>query len=69
MGLPESHKTLHHGHRREIYLGPKAQEVVKPLLKPDLQAYLFSAQDADAARQPIRANSARRHCIRSTSGD
>jgi integrase len=35
---PESHKTAHHGHRREIFIGPKAQRVLRPLLKPDLQA-------------------------------
>ncbi len=39
---PESHKTKHQGHDRELYLGPRAQEVVKPFLKTDLQAYLFS---------------------------
>jgi integrase len=43
---PESHKTQHHGHQREIYLGPKAQEIIKPFLKTNLQAYLFSPQDA-----------------------
>jgi integrase len=43
---PESHKTQHLGHRREIYLGPRAQEVVRPLLKTDLQAYLFSPWEA-----------------------
>jgi integrase len=48
--IPESHKTEHHGHRREIYLGPKAQEVVREFLKPDLQAYLFSPRDAEADR-------------------
>jgi integrase len=48
--IPESHKTQHHGHRREIYLGPHAQEIVKPFLKTSLQAYLFSPQDAEAER-------------------
>jgi integrase len=43
---PESHKTLHHGHQREIYLGPRAQEIVRPFLKTDVQAYLFSPADA-----------------------
>ena len=46
---PNSHKTEHYGHQRVICLGPKAQEVVKPFLKTDLQAYLFSPKDARQA--------------------
>ena len=54
---PESHKTQHHGHRREIYLGPRAQKIVRPFLKTDLQAYLFSPQDAETERlQVLREN-------------
>lgn len=48
---PSQHKTLHHGHRREIYLGPKAQEIIRLFLKTDLTAYLFSPADADAERR------------------
>lgn len=52
---PESHKTQHHGHRREIYLGPRAQEIVKPFFRPFMKtAYLFSPQDAEAERQAKR---------------
>ncbi len=47
---PESHKNEHRGHRREIYLGPRAQEIVKPYLKTNLQAHLFSPQEAEAER-------------------
>jgi integrase len=43
---PATHKTRHHGKVREIYIGPKAQEVLKPWLKLDLQAYLFSPKEA-----------------------
>jgi integrase len=43
---PESHKTEHHGKERPIYLGPRAQEVVKPWLRTDLAAYLFSPAEA-----------------------
>ncbi|MCZ6792183.1 MAG: site-specific integrase [Planctomycetota bacterium] len=44
---PASHKTGYRGHRRTIYLGPRAQEVVKPFLdgRPDT-AYLFSPREA-----------------------
>ena len=43
---PESHKTEHHGHERIVELGRRAQAVVREFLKPDLDAYLFSAADA-----------------------
>lgn len=45
---PESHKTEHHGRDRRIYLGPRAQAVIRPWLKTDLMAYLFSPKDATA---------------------
>jgi integrase len=38
---PEHHKTEHHGHNREVYLGPRAQEVLKPWLRTNLEEYLF----------------------------
>jgi len=44
--VPQSHKTQHHGRGRTIFLGPRAQEIVRPFLKADLQAYLFSPRDA-----------------------
>lgn len=48
---PESHKTEHHGHERVIYLGPQAQEVVRPFLRSDTEAYLFSPREAEAQRR------------------
>jgi integrase len=39
---PESHKTAHLGRGRVIALGPNAQELIKPFLTLDTQAYLFS---------------------------
>jgi integrase len=45
------HKTRLFGHDRKIYLGPKAQEVVKPFLKLDPSAYLFNPIDAEAERR------------------
>jgi integrase len=47
---PPTHKTLHHGHERVIYMGPKAQEIIRPFLKHDLSAYLFNPQEAEACR-------------------
>ena len=48
---PESHKTEHHGRERRIYLGPKAQETLRPWLRPELTAYLFTPADAEAERR------------------
>ena len=44
---PVSHKTEHRGHRRTIYLGHRAQEVVKPFLEARPKGvYLFSPREA-----------------------
>ena len=43
---PGSHKTEHHGRNRVIFIGPKAREVLRPFLRPDLDAYVFSPADA-----------------------
>ncbi|MCY2953899.1 MAG: site-specific integrase [Planctomycetota bacterium] len=48
---PSHHKTEHHGHERAIYLGPKAQAVLKPILKSDLQTHIFSPAEAERARR------------------
>lgn len=43
-----THKTAWHGHERKVYLGPKAQAVVKPFLLRDTTAYLFSPAEAES---------------------
>jgi integrase len=45
---PATHKTKHRGHDRVIYLGRKAQELLRPFLKTDLADFLFSPADAEA---------------------
>src|SRR5439155_14890293 len=40
------HKTTHHGYQRIVAIGPKAQAVIRPWLKLDTQAYLFSPCEA-----------------------
>ena len=45
---PESHKTEHHDKDRVIFIGPKAQAILKPWLRTDLAAYLFSPREAMA---------------------
>lgn len=52
---PTEHKTAHHGHARTIYFGPRAQEVLAPLLKLDLTAPIFSPADAHVWRNERQA--------------
>ncbi len=47
---PSRHKGEHHDRERKVYLGPKAQAVVKPWLKTELAAWLFSPREAMEAR-------------------
>ncbi|QJW94600.1 tyrosine-type recombinase/integrase [Frigoriglobus tundricola] len=43
---PARHKTTWRGKERVVLLGPKCREVLRPFLKPDPDAYLFSPWDA-----------------------
>jgi integrase len=45
---PEAHKTEHHDRRRRIFVGPRGQELLRPWLRPDPTAYLFSPAEAMA---------------------
>jgi integrase len=49
---PEHHKLDHLDVERVIMIGPKAQAILKPWLRPELEAYLFSPADVveDLAR-------------------
>jgi integrase len=47
-GPEGEHKTAHHGHQRVIAIGPRAQELLRPFLKLDTRAYLFSPREAMA---------------------
>jgi integrase len=51
---PSVHKTEHHGRERVVYLGPQAQAVLRPWLRPDLTAYLFSPREAMEERSAER---------------
>ena len=52
---PHSHKGEHHNRERIVFLGPHAQEVIKPWLRSDLHAYLFSPREARDWYQAERA--------------
>lgn len=45
---PERHKGTHLGKSRDVYLGPKAVEVLKPWLRTDLSEIIFRPGDAVA---------------------
>lgn len=44
--VPQRHKTEHHGKERRIFLGPRAQEVIRPWLRLNLGEYLFQPKEA-----------------------
>ena len=58
---PGSHKTEHHEKEKVIFLGPHAQKVIKPWLKTDLTAYLFSPREARAWFDAQRKKNRRTH--------
>ena len=51
---PHTHKNKYRGHRREVYLGPKSQELLKPFLDRDPNAFLFSPYEAESWRNQQR---------------
>jgi len=48
---PESHKTEHHGRARTIFIGPRAQAVLRPYLLREKTAYCFAPQDSERKRR------------------
>ena len=52
---PPEHKGAWRGHSRTIYLGPKAQALLRPFLLRSPDAYCFSPQEAEAARRQAQS--------------
>lgn len=48
------HKTAYRGHARTVYLGPKAQAVLRPWLQRGPDSYCFSPAEAEAERNEER---------------
>ena len=48
---PREHKSAHHGHAREIRIGPLARQAIAPCLKAKPTAFIFSPADAVALRR------------------
>ena len=61
--VPATHKTEHRDRDREVWLGPKAIEVLRPWLLADPAAFLFPLAQM---KQPVAAyaKAVRRACIR-----
>lgn len=53
--VDEYNKTAHHGHIRVVTLGPKAQKIIRPYMKRDLTAYMFSPKEAEAQTRAKRS--------------
>ena len=51
---PASHKTQHHDMKRVIFVGPKAQEVLRPYLLRAADAYCFSPAESKKQSQEAR---------------
>lgn len=51
---PASHKTEHHGRERVIFIGPKAQEVLRRYLLRDAQSYCFVPVEGEQERHAQR---------------
>lgn len=51
---PKEHKNAYRDQQRKIYLGPKAQEVIRTYLRRPVESYVFSAREAEAERRMER---------------
>jgi integrase len=51
---PSRHKTANRGHDRVVRLGPRARDVLRPFLLPDLQSFVFSPARARDERDGIK---------------
>lgn len=51
---PSDHKNAWRGHDRQIPIGPKGQELIKPFLKLSTEACLFSPREAENHRHALR---------------
>ena len=49
--IPAEHKTEHHGKRRTIFIGPRAQDVLRPYLLREQESYCFVPADSERKRR------------------
>jgi integrase len=48
---PSTHKMEHADRSRTVHLGPRAQEILRPWLRPNLEEFLFQPREAEAERR------------------
>lgn len=48
---PKYHKTQYRGRARQAFLGPRSQEIIRPFLRHDLQAYMFQPLQSERERR------------------
>jgi integrase len=48
--IPQEHKTQHHGKQRIIFIGPKAQDILRPYLLRPAESYCFSPVESERKR-------------------
>lgn len=63
---PSRHKTQHRDRTRVVFLGPKAQAILREFLTRDAAAFLFSPVAAEARRNARRRTHEARHKSRKT---
>jgi len=51
---PASHETQHHQHDRVIFIGPKAQTLLRPYLLRAADDFCFSAAESEQQRRELR---------------
>lgn len=49
--IPTEHKTEHHGKSRAIYIGPRAQDVLRPYLLREKETFCFSPAESERLRR------------------
>jgi len=52
--VPESHKTEHHGRSRVIFIGPRAQDILRPYLLRESTAFCFQPKESERKRLDAR---------------
>ena len=50
---PQSHKTQHHGRERRIFIGPQAQDVLRPYLLREKMALCFTPAESERKRRAL----------------
>ena len=48
---PKSHKAEHHGRERIIFIGPKAQDILRPYLLRETESFCFNPKESERHRR------------------